>query len=496
MTIYGLHDLSERGANLMGGGWLVDAVAVGHNPTDSGGANYRHWTNKGCTIICRLNNGWNPEGTIPQPAFYDDFAQRCANFVHVSHGCHIWIIGNEWNLKIERPYGRIVSTSQYVSCYKKVRAAIKVVAPDDWVVPAAIGTWNVESGDWLELYRDVLQQVEADAICWHVYSHGYDPVLVTSEATMDPPYANRRYHFRCYKDFEIWTPDDKKHLPVLVTEANGDGPWQATGWISAAYEEIQQSAMDIRCLCLFRAEHTGDGWGLTEEAWAEFEHALQANDDGNGGSDMLQNGSFDGAWGEQDGISQLKVFKPWRVWWDEEPGDGNIDRPEAGPIGEGADEASRRRSAPTAQKIWHNHATWRGGLHQTVDVPAGSYATFRIWFRQDTPQTGGGQGYSKVGIDPAGGTDPHSPSVVWGADVWENYAQFIPLEISAVSQGKVTVFTFSSWKWPADWNDTYWDDADLSWKGQEIPPSGNGLTEEQARQIFREELSKLRLVLD
>ena len=192
---------------------------------------------------------------------------------------------------------------------------------------------------------------------------------------------------------------------------------------------------------------------------------------------MLENGSFDGAWVEQGGISQLKVFVPWVLWWDEEPGKGNIDRPEAAPIGEAFDETTRRRSPPTAQKIWHNDASWRGGLYQRVAVPTDRYCTFAIWYRQDVPNPSGKWlGYCKVGIDPTGGTDPHSPDVVWCEDVWDNYATFLPLTIGAVSQADhVTVFTFTHYKWALDWNDVYWDDAELTVEG-EAPPGG-GVTE-------------------
>jgi hypothetical protein len=109
-----------------------------------------------------------------------------------------------------------------------------------------------------------------------------------------------------------------------------------------------------------------------------------------------------------------------------------------------------------------------------VQVDAGKLATFRIWFRQETTETNGGQGYAKIGIDPTGSTDAHSPDVVWSEDVWENYADFAALEVSAVSQGRVTVFTFAEWKWAAAWNDTYWDDATLVVSGEPPvePPTG------------------------
>ena len=66
-------------------------------------ADYSRWADQGFGIIARLNNGYEPNGTIPLSSRYADFAQRCANFVRNSRGCHIWIIGNEMNFAVERP---------------------------------------------------------------------------------------------------------------------------------------------------------------------------------------------------------------------------------------------------------------------------------------------------------------------------------------------------------------------------------------------------------
>lgn len=272
--IQGVHDPVQYSKGPI---WMVEALAVGHNRHDHSGHDYRDLAEQGHRVIVRLNEGWHPHGTIPLPAYYDDFAQRCANFAAATRGCWIYVIGNEWTNKIERPHGQVITAADYISCYNKVRAKIKAVRPDVWVVPAAVGNWNIETGDWLQLYWDVLSSVEADAICWHVYSHGWDPSLVTSDAKM-ASMPDRLLHFRCYQDFERYTPSAKRHLPVLVTEANGNNPWSGyqTGWITAAYEEIQHSSMDVQCLCLFRATATGDDWNMTPAAWSELDQLVEA----------------------------------------------------------------------------------------------------------------------------------------------------------------------------------------------------------------------------
>ena len=108
--IYGIHDHDTNPQEYLdhirnGGvtGWVTATVAIGNNPNDHGGADFSHLSNQGHTVIVRLNNGYCPSGTIPEPAKYADFAKRAANFVAASQGANIWIIGNETNLAGEWP---------------------------------------------------------------------------------------------------------------------------------------------------------------------------------------------------------------------------------------------------------------------------------------------------------------------------------------------------------------------------------------------------------
>lgn len=515
--IYGLHDLSERGAQ-MGVRWFVDAVAIGHDPNDHSGADYSHWAAMGCEIICRLNNGWNPDGTIPLPELYDDYAQRCANFVQASQGCRVWVIGNEWGNKIERPHGQIVTVEQYVSCYRKVRAAIKAIAPDDWVIPAAIGPWNTESGDWLELYRDVLAQVDCEAICWHIYSHGYNPALVTDDTKMES-YPDRFYNFRCYRDFEAWTPEEKRHLPVLVTEANGDGPWQATGWIPAAYKEIRQSSMDVQCLCLFRAQQTGDGYGLTEGAWAEFEQTIAGGSEpppqeGNLTEISISNPGFEDGWREWHGIGEMKVANGWEPWWlagTKRP-EYKIALPEVDP--------RRIHEGQAAQQWFTTHDTHHAGIYQSVDLTAagcqlGDPLTFTAWVQSFTRDDDtdwvicNGRYWLHVGIDPYGGLNPESSDVVWSEGArgyrWyeaEDEVRSEYMQVTATARmraDRCTLFVRGQAEWPVKHNNGYVDSCALYYEGKETPeppeppetPTGDGVTEERVIELINEYGTKL-----
>ncbi len=66
----------------------------------------------------------------------------------------------------------------------------------------------------------------------------------------------------------------------------------------------------------------------------------------------------------------------------------------------------------------------------------------------------------QIGVDPNGGTDPHSTTVIWGAlgnppNRWEE----IPaVKVTVGTGGRITVFLRSNPKYPTKHNDLYWDD--------------------------------------
>ena len=103
--LFGLHEPGGEQIMLQAGkaGWILFTEEIGHEPNNRGGKNFSRWSNQGLGILCRLNNGYEPNGTIPHSSQYANFAKRCANYVQASSGCKIWIIGNEMNYHVERP---------------------------------------------------------------------------------------------------------------------------------------------------------------------------------------------------------------------------------------------------------------------------------------------------------------------------------------------------------------------------------------------------------
>ena len=305
--LYGFHDPGGEQTLLDVGtpGWVLATEAIGHDPNDRSGADYRRFSDRDLGVIVRLNNAYNPGGTIPHERDYAGFARRCANFVEASRGAHIWIIGNETNHPIEWPgaewnwgpgwptpvspdkRGEEITPARYASCYRQCRAAIKAVAGHggDQVLVSAPAPWNIlltyptnPSGDWVKYFADILAAIGAgnlDGITLHTYTHGAAPALITSDERMgDARFKHLRYHFRAYQDFMAAIPQAMRGLPVYITESNqGDQAWENTntGWVRAAYAEIdawnRANPQKIRSLLLYRwPQVPNDRWGIEGKA--------------------------------------------------------------------------------------------------------------------------------------------------------------------------------------------------------------------------------------
>ncbi len=307
--IYGFHD--RGGEHLLldgqgrGKGWVLVTEELRANPNDTGGRNYKDLADRGLGVIVRLNHAYGSDGTIPHSSKYQDFSRRVANFVRNSPGAHIWVIGNEMNFEREQPRGERITPRLYATCYRLCRDAIRSL-PDhqnDQVIVGAIGPWNGETpydadpqgkypankvkgapdgypyhgffGDWNRYLRDVCLAIGAgncDGIAIHAYSHGYSPHLVFDDGKMGAPFNNYYYHFRTYRDQMNALPQEFRHLPVYLTEANGDQepdgsrwPDVNSGWVKNAYKEIndwnRSGKQQIRVVILYRWSRD-DAWHI------------------------------------------------------------------------------------------------------------------------------------------------------------------------------------------------------------------------------------------
>lgn len=283
-------------------GWLVFTEAVGHNVEDYSGLDFSTFAKEGLGVICRINHGYEPDGTLPHSSLYEQFARRVANFVETSQGCHIWVIGNEMNYAVERPGividwtrhqtqrdgppenadpmrrglavrfnilpdnsteirttrgaivspGEVITPEMYARCYRQCREAIRRLPghEQDMVLVGAVAPWNTQTiypgnpnGDWILYFRHICEQLGADqcdGFAIHAHTHGADPALITSQQRLPPPFQGYHSEFRVFSDFMAAVPSAMKHLPGFITEMDQTQPWvdRNDGWVRAAYAEI------------------------------------------------------------------------------------------------------------------------------------------------------------------------------------------------------------------------------------------------------------------
>lgn len=288
--IYGIHDMGawvdwvgQAGKTA----WCVHTEAIGADPSDRSGKDYRHPC---ITPIVRLNHAYGKGyGTIPTTDKYDAFAQRCANFVAASQGIQYVVIGNEIALEWEWPTDQPIHLTDYVRCYRLCFDAIKRVAPHARVAPAAVAPWNAstpDAPDWVTHLATMLNMLrgQVDWICLHAYTRGYGAGAFTTGAKMDnPQFRHRASGWETLWEFMQVIPAHLRHVPVMITEADGNEPWPAnnTGWIGGMYAQIgqwnaQPGNQQIQAACLFRWLPDDKQWSLAHSPGAaeDFRQAL------------------------------------------------------------------------------------------------------------------------------------------------------------------------------------------------------------------------------
>src|SRR5258706_12010497 len=314
--LYGIHDHSPAPTEYLShitnatgaGGWITATVAIGANTNDFSGNNFSVFATAGHTVICRINYGYFPQGTIPLPANYDDFATRCKNFVNNSPGCSIWLIGNELNLSAEWPFDgtrfTYVSPQDYANCFRKAYNAIKSVRPNDKVIAQATAPWGGPYGagsqyvngtnypsdgqplTWVQYENQVLSAITnfgpLDGIALHIGSRGYHYTDIHSTNKFGG--LNLYSSFYVYKDWiDFGIPQGLYYLPLYVTECNGLFYWKGggppgedpsqhyePGWMQEIYAELNrynQSATTngkpiFRCFNMYRWCDGCDGWNI------------------------------------------------------------------------------------------------------------------------------------------------------------------------------------------------------------------------------------------
>ncbi|MBN1136763.1 MAG: hypothetical protein JXM73_09255 [Anaerolineae bacterium] len=146
-------------------------------------------------------------------------------------------------------------------------------------------------------------------------------------------------------------------------------------------------------------------------------------------------------------------------------------------MGDPAFDQDNHGSAPgaPAQRIWSDWGTWTAGLYQQVSVTPDT--GYRAWVEWSPPQCPLEEGCEdierRIGIDPFGGTDPLSPTVVWGPSTWAN-ARMADVHVSAFARSQtITVFLWTHHPVSHGPDQVYLDSVILIQDPSMVPPATN-----------------------
>jgi len=490
--------------------WVVFTEAVG-TETAQPARDYRWWQEGGHGVIVRLNHGYGSAGTLPDPDRYAAFARAATRAVAASRGCKIWIVGNEPNHSAEWPGGLAIPPENVAAVYAAIRAAVHRLEghDEDLMLLPAVAPWNVESGDWLAYMERMMDQAARmggyDGVALHTYTHGSDPALITSARTMDPPYEDRHYEFRAYREMMALVPDG---TPAFITETNpGAGtarawPERHTLWIDEAHREIVtwnrlRPEKAIRCLACYRWPEI-DEWSMadkagTAEAWEDVASTgykwQQAEDEE---EPMVIRDGFEDGFHAFGGDEHLTIPAGWGVAWVDGEKPGPV-RPECKPEIKGRDKGIR--TGTYGAKIAHSYSFFDAALYRSFRVPRGAVVRASAW----TTAESGGLLACQVGIDPigGGGGDFGDAEVVWGEWWGTGNEGFHPYDWHRVmaeataESDQVTVFLRCKSDNPVQTNAGFFDDFELSYEGETPepptpPPSGS----------IQEHIDRIRAELD
>lgn len=201
------------------------------------------------------------------------------------------------------------------------------------------------------------------------------------------------------------------------------------------------------------------------------------------GDNLLKDGDFEGQYTGR-GAADFNIPADWGVWFADSPRTEvwmNL-QPVAFPHGGPDPDPQSGRRALNLNK---GYATFTAAVYQQVSVAEGTnvqasaYAylhTCNIPKNSDKCGSAVESGaFTKIGIDPNGGTNPYDSDIVWSGEI-RPHDRWEEMSVSATATGgTVTVFLYVTQQMPSDLNKVYFDNARLRAGGEGgAAPAGGG----------------------
>jgi len=133
----------------------------------------------------------------------------------------------------------------------------------------------------------------------------------------------------------------------------------------------------------------------------------------------------------------------------------------------------RKHSGQNAQQYFTPHRGHHAGVWRRFEAEAGAVIEVHAWGEAWSSDDNDPHAYDaaqevrmQIGVDPNGGSNPASPSVVWGepANPPNEWQKVPPVEVTVGDTGQVSVFLSSNPKYTLAHNDIYWDDVSAVYK--------------------------------
>ncbi|HVU13799.1 MAG TPA: LysM domain-containing protein, partial [Phototrophicaceae bacterium] len=191
------------------------------------------------------------------------------------------------------------------------------------------------------------------------------------------------------------------------------------------------------------------------------------------GGNLLQDGGFEGAYTSR-GRADLNIPQAWSIWVADSPHTEDwMNLPPVAFPDNGPDPVPH--GGAHSLNLNKDYATFTAAIYQQVSVATGSNVTGTAWAFLRTCKIPDGatkctsspdsNAFTRIGIDPNGGTNPFDADVVWSANATphESWQQ---MTVSATATGStITLFLYTTQQWPEQINQMYWDDASLTLGG-------------------------------
>ncbi|MBL8133043.1 MAG: LysM peptidoglycan-binding domain-containing protein [Anaerolineae bacterium] len=195
-------------------------------------------------------------------------------------------------------------------------------------------------------------------------------------------------------------------------------------------------------------------------------------------ANLLRDGGMEGSY-TQRGRADLNIPADWNAWVAEQPRtEAWMNLPPVAFPHPGPDPAPH--SGARAANLNKGFATFTAALYQQVAVTPGAAVTASAYAYLHTCDIPDGAttcasssdsgAFTRIGIDPDGGTNPLDADVVWSPNQLP-HGSWTPMAVNATATGStVTLFLYTSQTWPRELNAVYWDDAYMAAGGADGAP--------------------------